>query len=112
MACQRPGVDPLHGYGARLLKKALQVSLSAPVAGRLGELFHHEAGDLHPPRLEVFLRHAIVTDQGIRQGQDLASVGGIGQHLLVAGHRRTEHHLAHGRPRRADRPAFERSSIL
>ena len=50
---------------------------------------------------------AVVADVGVRHGDDLAGVGGIGQHLLVAAERGVEHDLA-GRSRPGDRTTVPR----
>ncbi len=88
-----------------------QVPLGAVVRGRAGELAGDEALDPGAVRLLVEPGDAVVADVRLRHHHDLAAVGGVGQDLLVAGHRGVEDDLAEagararrrGR-RRANRP--------
>ena len=45
-------------------------------------------------RLEILEVDAVVADQRIGHGDDLAGVGGIGEDLLISGHRGVENDLA------------------
>ena len=84
-----------------VLQKAVQRLLRAPVARRVGEFLDDEAGDLHPARLEIVGRDAVVADERVRQRDQLPGVGGIGQDLLIAGHAGIEDDFADRRSRRA-----------
>src|SRR5699024_7612942 len=46
--------------------------------------------------------HAVISDQGIGESDQLARVGWVGDHLLIAGHARGKHHLPSNLFRRAD----------
>src|SRR5207244_3577391 len=62
--------------------------------------------------LPVLAVHAVVSQQRIGEGDDLAAVGRIGKHFLIAGHAGVEHHFA---ARLAERPegfASEDAAIL
>ena len=75
----------------------------------MGEsLAHDEAGDLGARRLDVLAVDAVVADVGVRHRDDLAGVGGVGQHLLVAAERGVEDHLAGGLARRGRSRALRR----
>ena len=64
--------------------------------GMLGDLLADEAAHRsQPAALVVFLVRAGVADMREGEGDDLAVVGGIGHHLLIAGHRGVEADLAH-----------------
>ena len=52
-------------------------------------------------RLEVVVIDPVVADQRVGQENDLASVAGVGQDLLVAGHAGIEDNLADGNATRA-----------
>ncbi len=69
-------------------------AVGAPVAGQRRRLAHDEAGHARRLRLGVAGRHAVVADVRRRHRDDLAGVGRIGQHFLIAGHARVEHDLA------------------
>ena len=81
------------------------------VARENGQVANHEAGGKDAVRLDVLVVDAGVADVGIGQRDDLAAVGGIGEDLLVAGHRRVEHDFADRLARRADRRAPENRPV-
>jgi hypothetical protein len=66
---------------------------------------------MHAVRLLVLAVDAGVADVRVRERDDLAAVGGIGEDLLVARHRRVEHHFAGGQPARADGAARKRGPV-
>ncbi len=90
MLGQRAGVDPLDAddpVGGEVVGEA---DLAAPVARRLAEFFDDEAADVGLVGFGIELVDPVVADQRVGHGDDLAAVGGIGEHLLVAGHRGVE----------------------
>ena len=100
-AGQVAGVDALDADGIVLFQKAVQRLLTAPVGGG-GTGFAHDVA-LCPDAvgLHVIVVHAVVADEGIGLGDDLAVVAGVSQGLLKAHHAGGEHHLAHGHALRA-----------
>src|SRR6266516_7789650 len=66
---------------------------STGAAGHLadGVARHPDVG-----RLAVLGVGPVIPLVGVGHGDDLAGVGGVGQHLLITGHRRVEHGLAEG----------------
>jgi hypothetical protein len=65
--------------------------------GRKGtELTHHESLHLNPFGFHVGGMYAIITDQRIGHGDDLAVIGGIGKDFLIPGHGGVENNLALG----------------
>jgi hypothetical protein len=94
---QGAGVEALecrHPEAAQIGDQALVAVLARRLAG---EAAGEEALDPRPTRLGELRRGAVVADVGLGHDHDLAAVGGVGQHLLVAGHRGVEHHLAEAR---------------
>ena len=75
-----------------------------PVACHKGQLVDHQPPDLYPVRLEEFgdsvsincagIRNAIVSNQGVRECQDLAVIRGISQRLGIPDHPGIEYNLA------------------
>ena len=61
--------------------------------------------------LDVLLVGADIADVREREGDDLAGIGGIGEDLLVAGHRGVEAHLADRVAGRAEAEAFEHGAV-
>ena len=66
----------------------------------------------HVDRLDVLVVGADIADMGEGEGDDLAGVGGVGEDLLVAGHRGVEADLARRVADRADAAAFEAGAVL
>ena len=58
-----------------------------------------EAGNLGTGRLHVLVVGPVVADQRVGHGDELTRVGGVRQHLLIAGHRGVEDDLAIALPR-------------
>ena len=71
-------------------------AIGAPVARDRRRLAHDEAGDARRLRFGITRRDAVVADERRGHRDDLAGIGGIGQHLLIAGHARVEHDFAAG----------------
>ena len=79
-----------------LAQVVVEGALRAEVAGHARQLADDEALDLRPARLAVVGVDAVVADQRIGHGDDLALVGRIGEHFLIAGHAGVEDDLAGG----------------
>ena len=95
-AGQVAGVDALDADGIVLFQKAVQRLLTAPVGGGGAGFAHDVALCPNAVGLHIIVVHAVVADEGIGLGDDLAVVAGVGQGLLKAHHAGGEHHLAHG----------------
>ena len=85
-------VEGRHAVAPQVGDQAL-APLAAP-EGRDGELAGDEPLDPGLARLGDLGSGAVVADVRLGHHHDLAAVGGVGEHLLVAGHRGVEHHLA------------------
>ena len=94
MAHQGAGVDPLDADDAVLLQISVETHPAAPVAREVAGLLDHESGEMGPGRFDVLEVDAVVADQRIGHGDDLAGVGRIGQNFLVARHAGVEDDLA------------------
>ena len=81
------------------------------MAGGLAVLPHHEAAHLHCPRLEIVRIDAVVPNEGIGHRDDLSGVGGVCEHLLVAGHAGVEHNFSRDVPARAEGLAFKGRAV-
>ena len=57
-------------------------------------------------------RHAVVANERIGEHHELASIGGVGQRLGIAGHGGVEHHFACHRPFVAERFAVELCAVI
>ena len=57
---------------------------------------HHEAPYLDFIRFKVLLIYSIVADKRVGGDYNLPSIGGVGQHLLIAHHAGIKYHLAIG----------------
>src|SRR5205807_10254736 len=87
-------------------------SLGAPRRGPPRHLPDHEPRDLDPAGLGILPVHAVVALVRVGHRDDLAGVGRVGQHLLVAAHRGVEDGLAERLAGRAERAATERRAVL
>src|SRR5262249_38603413 len=106
--------DPLDAQHAVLGEVGVEAAAAAEVAGVPRQLADDEALDLRPARLAVLGVDAVVADERVSHRDDLALVGGVGGHLLVAGDAGVKHDFAGplaGRPERpagVDRPVLQR----
>ena len=65
-------------------------------AGRLGHILaHHAAHRAVYLRFEVFVIRADIADMGEGEGDNLARIGRVRHHFLIARHRGVEAHFAH-----------------
>ena len=94
-AGQVAGIDTLDADGVVLFQKAIQRFLAAPVGGG-GAGFADDIA-LCPDlvRLHVVLVHAVVADEGVSLGDDLAIIAGVSQGLFKADHTGGKDDLAH-----------------
>ena len=90
----------------------MKTSLRAPVTRKRAQLFNDEAAHLRGFTFDVEEVGAVISDKGIGHGHNLASVGGIGEHLLVAGHGCIEADFARLGPRRTKRFAAKNGSVF
>ncbi len=109
---QRPSIDSTDSNDAVVAQVLLQPTTGTRVAGHLTVLPHDEAANLDATRLDIAVIDAVVADKRVGQDEDLAGVGRIGQHLLIAGHAGAEHDLTIGMPRRAQRVAAEHGAVF
>src|SRR5690606_21220554 len=91
---ERPRVDALDPDDVVLLHEALQVLVRAVVGGHAAELAHDEPLGVGLVGLHVVDADAVVADVRVGHRDDLPVVAGVGEDLLVAGHRGVEHDLA------------------
>ena len=96
MARQRARVDARDAGDARRLQVLAKRLRAAPARGQVGQLTHDEAAHLDAIALVVGVVDAVVALDRVGHGQDLTAVRGVGEGLLVAGHRGVEDHLAGG----------------
>lgn len=98
-----PGVDPLDAGDAVFCQERAKRTTGAPVRRHFAGFPDDDSGYLHPIGLEVVVIDAVVPDQRVGEGDDLARVARIVEDLLVAGHPGVEDDLANGialRPQR------------
>ena len=94
---ERPGVDAGEAHDAGLGEVIAEGAFGGEVAGEATGLADDEAGHLELAAFDVGVVDAVVADLWRGHAEDLTAVGGIGEDLLVAGHRGVEAHLArHG----------------
>ena len=106
------GVGLGDGDNVVLDKILLQWFSASPVAGIGAELAHHTTFRARSCRLDILFIDAVVANEGVRHGDDLAVLGGIGEYLLVAGHRGVEDDLARGDAGSAKRNAVKEPVVF
>ncbi len=110
---QCPGVDRFDRDDAPFFEELAERSLRSKIAGHPAMFADNEAGQMGAAAFEVVFVDAVVADLRVRHGHDLATVAGIGEDLLVAGHRGVETDFAvdfaldPNRNARVDRAIFE-----
>ena len=67
---------------------------------------------LDPPGFHILRINAVVADQGVGHGDDLAFIGRIGEDFLVTGHGGVKHHLPRGLTRPGKRAAGEHQAVF
>ena len=111
LAGQTAGVDTRQADDLLLLEVFVQRQAAAPVGGMLRDLAHDKARDPALAGLVILKIDAVVADQRVGHGDDLAVVGGVGQHLLIAGHAGVENDLADALSLVADGIPLEQGAI-
>ena len=89
-----------------------QGALGTPVVGRVAHVADDDARKVNAIGLHVGGAHAVVANLRVGEGDDLAGVGGVGDDLLVAGHRGVEDELAERLAGGAHRQTLERGAVL
>ena len=77
-------------------RKPSRLPVARQLLARRARSRHDHAPAVGPGRLRVGVVGAVVAYVGIGESDDLARVGGVGDHLLVPAHHRVEHDLAGG----------------
>src|SRR5690606_24986694 len=95
-AGQPAGVDVRNANNVVASQVVIKATLVSPAAGEQGQIPDDQAGGLYAVGFYVFFVNTGVANVRIRQGNDLAGVGRIGQDFLVASHGSVEHYLAAG----------------
>jgi len=98
VAGQGTRIDLTDPDDARVVQVPLQASLGAPGRGDRGDLAHDESGYMESRGLDVLAVHTVVPDVGIRHGDNLAGIGGIGEDFLVAAEGGVEDDFPFGLP--------------
>jgi hypothetical protein len=86
MAGEAAGIDALDAEDVPFAEVVIEAAVRTPVAGLTAEFTDHEAAHVGLEAFIVFGIDAVVPDERVRHGHDLASVRGIGENLLVSGH--------------------------
>ena len=112
---QRARVDAGEADHAARLEPGVEAPVRAKVR-RLGEIGAQDRADRGGRSggiddLDVLVVDADDADMGKGEGDDLGSIGGIGEDLLVAGHGGVEADLADRLADRADAEAFDHLAI-
>jgi len=88
------GVDALNADDAGFLEVFVEAFGGAIVAGGAAEFLDNKAAEGELGTFDVFGVDAVVPDEGVGHRDDLATVRGIGEDLLVPGHASIEADLA------------------
>ncbi|KFB69115.1 MAG: hypothetical protein CAPSK01_001306 [Candidatus Accumulibacter vicinus] len=110
-ACQLARVDPGNRNHAVFLQIRGQCLLQTPIRCPNRQVTNHQPCGMVARRFEVLGITANVADMRIGQGDDLATVRGIGQYFLIASHRRVEHDFTAGTASGADRQTAENRAV-
>ena len=112
MARQAPGVDPGQRRNAVAAQEGLEGLGGPPVRRLVGQVADHDPPAVRGEGLVVGDVRAVVPDVGAGEGDHLARVGRVRDHLLVAAHGGVEHELARGHGQRgAGRLAGEHAAV-
>jgi len=109
---QRAGIETGNHGDAGLAEEGAGFRIRAPVAGDGGKLAHHQALDVGARGFVVRVAGAVVSDLRIGEDYDLAGIGGVGEHFLVAGERGIEDHLSGTLGGRTKTPALEDGAVF
>src|SRR5471030_2597333 len=112
VADQRAGIETRnHGY-AGAAQKGVRPRIRTPVAGDAREFADRQTFNIRTGRLVVPGAGSIVADLWIREDDDLAGIGGIGEYFLVAGEGGVEYDLSGPLGRRTKTLAFEDRAVF
>ena len=109
---QHPGVNTLDGHDLVPFQKIDQGFLFSPVGREGCQFFDDEPFHPRPVRFYILGITAIIPDQGIGHGHDLAVIGRVGEDFLVAGHGGVEDDLPLGTAVVADGLSGEECPVL
>ena len=110
-AGQAAGVDALNADDAVLFQEGIQRFLTAEVGRGLARLAHNVAPGPNLRALDILTVHAVVADERIGLGDDLAVVAGVGQGFLKADHTGCKDDLTDGGTGAAYADAAEHPAI-
>jgi hypothetical protein len=97
---------------ARVSTPAVE-ALGRAEAARVGHVLTDDAAQrMRVDRLDILGVRADIADVREGEGDDLARIGGIGHHLLIAGHGRVEADLADGLALGPESPAPDQRAIV
>ena len=99
---QGAGVDPGDAHQSMALHPVLQGFPAAPAAGGRRQLTGDHPAGVGLIRFLIIGIHTGVAQFRIGKGHQLSGIGGIGEHLLVAGHAGVEHHFTDHRAATAE----------
>ena len=93
------GVDAGEADDAARLQPFVEMAARAVVGGlghrRLDDATHNTGGGREVGGFDILVIGADIADMRESESDDLAGIGRVGQHLLIAGHGGVEAHLAH-----------------
>ena len=93
-------------------KKSAACSGRTPIAGDLREFPNGQALDERPGRLVVLSVRPVVADLGVRQDDDLSTVRGVREDLLISGDSGVEDDLAVALGFHADAPPPKNTPVF
>jgi len=104
---ERPGIDTFDAGNSASYEDLLQCALGTPIAWGTASLLDHYTSSLDGTRFRILIVHTAIAHVGDGEDHQLASVGGVGEDLLIAREARVEYHLPHHRARMAEGPSLE-----
>ena len=110
-ARQTAGINAGQTDNLLRLEVLVERYLAAPVGRVFAHLAHDEAGNPALAGLVVVKVDAVVADERVGHGNDLAEVGRVGQDLLIAGHAGVEYDLTDALSFVADCGALEQGAV-
>ena len=112
---ERAGIEAGKPDDAAAFQPSVEVPRRAVVRRLRDRRMQHDAARTgrrrEVDRLDIFVVGADISDVGKREGDDLPGIGGIGEDLLIAGHRCVEADLADGMAGVAEANAFEHGAV-
>ncbi len=109
---ERAGVDALDAEDAVAGEVFGERLAGAPVGRDLAEFADDEGADVRPGGFGVLRVDPVVADLRVGHRDDLAAVGGIGDDLLVSGHRGVETNFPGGGSGGSEGGSFETASVF